>query len=262
MTLNVRGRTALITGASSGLGIDFAKQLAAAGAALVLVARRAEALETLAAELRAAHGVAVTVLPADLGAADARAALLAELDARGLGIDILINNAGLGCYGPVLETDWPRLEQMLAVNVTALTHLSRALGERMAARGWGRIVQIGSTGSFAPSPLYAAYAASKAYVLSFGLALDAELRPQGVCCTTVCPGVTETAFQAVAGQQMNAYLRLTRMQSPDVVRLGLAAMQAQRRLIVTGRLNAFQAFLTRFTPRGLLVRLTGWLMRN
>lgn len=262
MAQELKGRTALVTGASSGLGIDFARELAARGAALVLVARRADALTTLADELRGRHGVQVTVVPADLARAEAREALVAELSSRGITVDVLVNNAGLGCYGPLVGAEWSKVDQMLQVNVVALTHLSRLFGAEMAGRGWGRILQVGSTGSFAPSALYAAYAASKAYVLSFGLALDAELRPRGVSCTTVCPGVTETAFQAVAGQQANWYLRTTMMQSPDVVRIGVAAMLGQRSHVVTGAMNAFQAFLTRFTPRSLLARLSGWLMRN
>ena len=262
MTLELKGRTALVTGASSGLGIDFARELAARGADLVLVARRAEALASLATELNTQHGVQVRVMPVDLGLAEARVKLADELRGAGVAVDLLVNNAGFGVYGNFADTDWARLEQMLQVDVVALTHLSRLFVDGMVARGYGRILQVASTGSFSPSPTYAAYSAAKSYVLSFGIALNNELGGSGVSCTTVCPGVTETDFLKVSGQRRNWYHRATMMSSASVAGSGVRAMLAGRNFIVTGWINALQAFSTRFMPRGLSAVVTRFLMKN
>ncbi len=262
MSQTLTGRTALVTGASSGLGLDFARELAARGASLVLVARRADALQALADELRARHGSHVQVLPADLGDAAAREQLAAQLHACGTAVDVLVNNAGFGVYGDFADSDWLKLDQMLQVNVVALSHLSRLFAGSMAARGWGRILQVSSTGAFSPSPSYAAYSASKSYVLSLGIALDKELKARGVRCTTVCPGVTATDFLKVSGQKQNWYHRATMMTSAEVARSGIDALLAGRSHRVTGWLNAIMAFSTRFMPRGLSAVVTGFLMKN
>lgn len=262
MTQELKGRTALVTGASSGLGIDFARELAKRGASLVLVARRAEALAALASELKQSYGTAVQVLPADLGVAEAREKLVSDLAASGTSIDLLVNNAGFGVYGEFAETDWPRLDQMLQVNVVGLTHLSRLFAEGMIRRGHGRILQVASTGAFSPSPTYAAYSASKSYVLSFGIALNNELNPHGVTCTTVCPGVTATDFLLVSGQKRNWYHRATMMSSASVAASGINAMLRGSSHLVTGWINAVQAFSTRFMPRALGASVTRWLMKN
>jgi short-subunit dehydrogenase len=262
MTQELRGRTALVTGASSGLGVDFARELAGRGADLVLVARRADALEALAKELTVQHGVKVRVMPADLGLADVRIKLAGDLASSGIAIDMLINNAGFGLFGEFIQTDWQQLDQMLQVDIVALTHLSRLFAPGMISRRWGRILQVASTGSFSPSPTYAAYSAAKAYVLSFGIALNNELEGTGVSCTTVCPGVTATDFLKVSGQKKNWYHRATMMTSASVTRSGIKAMLAGRSYIVTGWMNAVQAFSTRFMPRGLSATVTKFLMKN
>lgn len=182
------GRTSPVTGASSGLGSDFAHQLAADGADLILVARRQELLETVAADIRRDHGVRVDVMTVDL--AGAREQLAADLRDRGRPVQVLINNAGFGVFGDFRETDWARLQAMLEVDVVALTHLTRLFVNDMVACGEGYIMRIASTGAFQPTPTYAAHSAAKSYVLSFGHALHFELRGTGVSCTTVCPGVT------------------------------------------------------------------------
>lgn len=262
MSQTLTGRTALVTGASSGLGVDFARELAARGAALVLVARRLDRLQALADELHAAHGRRVRVMAADLGDAAARERLAAQLEADGTAIDLLVNNAGFGVYGEFADTDWARLDQMLQVNVVGLTHLSRLFAEGMIRRGHGRILQVASTGAFSPSPTYAAYSASKSYVLSFGIALNNELKPHGVTCTTVCPGVTATDFLLVSGQKRNWYHRATMMSSASVAASGINAMLRGSSHLVTGWINAVQAFSTRFMPRALGASVTRWLMKN
>lgn len=242
------GRTALVTGASSGLGIDFARELAQRGADLVLVARRQAQLEAVAAELGRDTGRSVRVMPTDLGDSGARTALAETLHTAGVHVDLLINNAGFGLYGDFTDTPWERTDAMLQVDVVALTHLTRLFLPAMIQRRWGRVLLVGSTASFQPSPTYAVYAAAKAYVLSFGVALRHELRGTGVSCTTVCPGVTRTEFLKVSGQQQNWFHRLTMMESATVAAIGIRALLAGRASRVTGWLNAMTAFSARLTP--------------
>ncbi|MDZ7785239.1 MAG: SDR family oxidoreductase [Halioglobus sp.] len=259
---SLSGKTALITGASSGLGVDFAWELASRGANLVLVARRQDLLERVAAAIRDASGVEVHVVATDLADDAARATLAVDLQAAGRHVDVLVNNAGLGVFGDFREVDWSRTQQMLEVDVVALTHLTRLFVNGMVERKEGWILQVGSTGSFQPSPGYAAYSAAKAYVLSFGHALHFELRGTGVSCTTVCPGVTATEFLQVSGQKKTWFHKLTMMDSPAVAKLGVNRMLKRRPEIVTGWMNALTAFTTRFTPRPLMARVAWWAMRN
>lgn len=258
---DLHGRTALVTGASSGLGAEFARQLAARGSKLVLVARRAEALESLAASLRQS-GTEVVVQPADLSLAATRMQLAEDLRAAGVHIDLLVNNAGLGVYGPFIEAEWSRVAQMLEVDVAALTHLSHLFAPPMVQRGYGRILQIASTAAFQSTPGYAAYAAAKSYVLSFGLALNYELSGTGVSCTTLCPGVTATEFFDISGQQQTWFQRATRMDAPSVARCGIRALLAQRGSIVAGGMNALMAWSTRFTPRQMSTAVAHQLMKS
>ena len=258
----LQGMTALVTGASSGLGVDFARELAAAGANLILVARRADLLDKVAKDISAAHAVKVDYKAVDLADATARETLAANLAAEGMQIDILINNAGFGLFGEFRELEWSRTDQMLQLDVVALTHLTRLFINPMVERARGYIMLIGSTGSFQPSPGYAAYAAAKAYVLSFGHALHFELRGTGVSCTTVCPGVTATEFLQVSGQDKTWYHRATMMDSATVARLGIKRMLARKPQIVTGLVNALNAFQTRFMPRPLMAWVAWWVMRN
>ena len=254
---NLVGHTALVTGASSGIGAAIARTLARRGAALVLVARRAEALERLANELRQANQAAVTVRPADLADEAGRTALAAELS----GVDILVNNAGLGVYGPFADASWDQTRLMLEVNVVALTHLTHLALPAMRRAGWGRIVHVASTAAFQPVPLYAAYGATKAHLLSFGVALNHELRGSGVTCTTLCPGVTDTEFFGVAGQTMNSFQRASIMDSDTVAKAGVDAMLRRRPFVVAGRVNALSALGGRITPPDLAARLAARMMR-
>ncbi|HEY6236260.1 MAG TPA: SDR family oxidoreductase, partial [Candidatus Elarobacter sp.] len=188
--------TALITGASSGIGEAFARALAARGEDLVLVARSAERLEALAAELSAKHGVRAHVLPADLSDPKAVDALVAELTARGLTVTTLINNAGFGTHGEFASLDAARERDEVIVNVLAPVQLTHALLPAMVARKSGAIVNVGSTASFQPVPYMAVYGATKAFLLSFSEALAEEVRAHGVRVVALCPGQTDTAFFA------------------------------------------------------------------
>lgn len=250
-SVNSIRKRALVTGASSGLGIDFADVLAAQGYNLVLVARRQEPMEILAEQLRIKHGVEVVVQPADLAVPGAAAALKGYLETRSLQIDVLVNNAGYGLHGNFLETPIERTVDMIQLNVTALTELSYVFGQDMAARGHGHILLVASLLAFQPVPTYAAYAATKAYVLSFGEALHDELRSCGVTVTALCPGHTETGFDAAAGATVSAALRLLTMQPRPVVQSGLRALWKGRASVTAGIMNKFVVFSNRLMPRSM-----------
>lgn len=257
----LKGQWALVTGASSGLGVDFARELAQRGAHLILVARRVEALQKLAGELQAL-GVQVRVMPADLGSAEQREQLQRELDAAAIAVDILINNAGFGLYGDFLRTDWARTEQMLQLDVVALTHLTRLFLPGMVLRRQGYVLQVASIGAFQPSPTYAAYAAAKSYVLNFGVALNDELRGSGVSCTVVSPGVTATEFLKVAGQKRNWFHNATMMTSAEVAAIGVRAMLKRRASVVPGLINKLMALSTRLTPLTWMASISRWAMKT
>ncbi|MDD2876351.1 MAG: SDR family oxidoreductase [Acidiphilium sp.] len=250
MTELFRGRRALVTGASSGIGADIARQLAQRGTNLILVARRADRLDALATECRL-FGVTAETAPADLADPVARV----DLAARFSDIDILINNAGLGAFGPFAETEWVKIDRMIAVNITALTHLTHLFAPAMARRGWGRIMLVASTAAFQSIPLYAVYAATKAYVLSLGTALNAELSAQGVKTTVLCPGTTTTEFFEIASQKKSAFIERSAMTSAEVARIGIEGMAKGRGTVVSGVANAALAFSTRLAPRNLAARI-------
>jgi short-subunit dehydrogenase len=257
----LRGKTALVTGASSGLGVDFARELAGLGCNLVLVARREDLLKQVQAELRQ-RGVTVSIVTLDLGEPGAPKALHDLMRQQNLAVDVLINNAGFGLFGRDLEIPWERVREMLQLNMLALTQLSRLFAADMVKRGNGYIMQIASSGAYQPTPTYAAYAASKAYVLSYGEALNYELRGTGVSCTVISPGVTATEFLKVSGQKPTWYHRMTMMTSASVARAGVGKMLARRGSAVIGFINWLAAFSVRFTPRPLAVALGYELMKN
>ena len=186
--------TALITGASAGIGEEFARYHASQKGDLILVARRFDRLETLKAELEAAHGVTVHTIAQDLGTQGGADALVKAVEALGVHVDILINNAGFGGHGRHIDRDLADEQAMIDLNVKALVTLSHAFGGKMAAKGGGRILQVGSTAGMMPGPLQAVYFATKAFVSSFSQALDHELRDQGVTSTVLAPGYVETDF--------------------------------------------------------------------
>ncbi|HMQ33374.1 MAG TPA: SDR family oxidoreductase [Chloroflexaceae bacterium] len=257
----LRGKTALVTGASSGLGVDFARELAARGCHLVLVARREELLRQHAEEIRAAHGVRVSVVAMDLAAKDAPQALYDRLTAEGVAVDVLVNNAGYGLYGPFTQLDWERERNMLELDIITLVHLSKLFARDMVARNFGFMLHVASIASYQPSPLYASYGAAKSFVLHFGEALSYELRRTNVRSTVVAPGVTATEFLKVSGQEATLYQRLAMMTSEQVARAGIEAMLKGRPSIVTGRFNALAAFTMRLLPRRAQAALAEITMR-
>ncbi|PYE54408.1 SDR family NAD(P)-dependent oxidoreductase [Deinococcus yavapaiensis] len=247
---------ALVTGASGGIGEDIARELADRGHDLVLVARTQGKLEALAERLRVQFGVTSHVIALDLSKADAPARLEAELTARHLTVDVLVNNAGFASYGEFWTLDLAHEMNMIQVNVATLVELTRRLLPGMVARKRGRILNVASTASFMPGPLMAVYYASKAFVLSFGEAIAEELRGTGVTVTTLCPGPTTSGFQERAGMQDSKLLQqgfVRMMTSAQVAKLGVDASLRGQRVIVTGVLNQLQALTPRFLPRSVVV---------
>lgn len=248
---------ALVTGASSGIGEALAEELARRGHDLVLVARRAEPMEALAARLREAHGVEATVDPRDLLDREAATALAAS---HGDTVDVLVNNAGFGLNGEFATLSLERQTDMIELNVTALTRLSRLFLPGMLARGRGRILNVASTAAFQPGPYMSVYYATKAYVLSFSEALGEECRGRGVTVTALCPGPTKSGFQDEADLHGSRLLgRLPLMDVGTVARAGIAGMQRGQAIVIPGFMNSLMAFGVRFTPRAVVTRLSGYL---
>jgi short-subunit dehydrogenase len=245
------GKWALITGASSGLGVEFADLLAAQKVNLVLAARRQEPMEKLASNLRRKYGVDVLVEAIDLASPGAAGRLKSGLDARSVTIDILLNNAGYGLHGDFLETPIERTVDMIQLDITAVTELTHLFGRDMATRRSGHILLVASLLAFQAVPSYAAYAATKAYVLALGEALHDELRPHGVVVTTLCPGHTATGFDEAAGATASVLLRLLTMKPRPVAASGIRALLQGKAMVVAGLSNKMAAFSNRLTPRSM-----------
>jgi uncharacterized protein len=246
---SIAGKWALVTGASSGFGLEFATMLAERRMNLVLVARRTVVLEQLAQRLRSEHGVRVIVEGLDLSSAGAGIALKQRVDAQGVVVEVLVNNAGYGLYGDFVEQPLSKTRNMLELNVVAMTELTRVFAADMVARGSGYILLVASLLGFQAVPGYAAYAASKAYVLNFGEALHEELKPHGVSVTVLAPGASATAFVDVASQPDTRILRLLMMQPRSVAAIGIDAMLRRRATVIAGVRNSMIALSNRFTPR-------------
>jgi short-subunit dehydrogenase len=245
-------KVALITGASAGLGVEFARQLSEHGHRLVLVARRKDRLEGLAKELGNARAVAL-----DLFKANAAVKLMADVVAAGEQVDILVNNAGFGVIGRFAHADAKRLRQMIDLNVGTLTDLCRAVAPAMIKRKSGGIINVASTAAFQPGPNMAVYFATKAFVLSLSEALHEELKPHGVHVTCLCPGPTRTEFGDVAGFGGNGLFDKVAMESPEVVRTGLDALEKNKAVVVAGLVNKIGATSTRFAPRSVVRKIVG-----
>jgi short-subunit dehydrogenase len=255
--------TALITGASSGIGEELAKLAAHDGHDLVLIARNADKLNALAESLAREHGIRATALPEDLSDADAADSIVDALAARNIGIDILINNAGFGTYGKFVETSIEEERNLINVNVTALTMLTKRLLPRMVARRSGRVLNVASTAAFQPGPLMAVYYASKAYVLWLSEAIASELEGTGVTVTCLCPGPTRTLFQARAKLEESRLLRITKMMdAASVARAGYEGMMAGRTLVIPGLMNKAGVQLVRLSPRSLVVKVARWIQES
>lgn len=256
----LRGRWALVTGASSGLGVDFARQLAASGCHLILVARREDRLRAVQEELAGKYGVEVIAIPFDLAPPDAASQLYAEVKKLGKPVDVLVNNAGFGIFGDFVDVPWEREKSMLELDIITVVHLTKLFVQDMLARNFGYILQISSIGAYQPSPTYATYSAAKSFVLNFGEALNYELRNTNVSCTVVSPGVTATEFLAVSGQRPSLYQRMMMMESADVTRIGIDSMLKRKPSVVPGWLNSITIWSNRLMPRRLSAAVTHRLM--
>lgn len=252
--------TALITGASGGIGEAIARQLAARGAHLILVARSEGKMLALAQELSAKHGIQATVIALDLTRPDAGEVLEREVQTRNLTVDILVNNAGFGGFSEFWTQDAGEINRMVAVNIAALTDLTRRFLPDMVARGRGRVLNVASTAAFLPGPLMAVYYASKAYVLSLSEGVNEELRGTGVSVTALCPGPVETGFQDAASLNESKLLsgntrNLTMLSADEVAKQGVNAMLRGQAVLVAGGVNKVQTLLPRFLPRAAVARL-------
>jgi uncharacterized protein len=247
---------ALVTGASSGIGADLAREAARDGHDLILVARRAEPMQKLADELKSA-GAETRIILADLSKPGAAAEVFAKINGS---IDTLINNAGLGSNGPFDASDPARISEMLQVNVVALTELTRLLLPTMVARRSGRVMFVASTAAFQPGPRMAVYYATKAYVLSLGEALAYELRDSGVTVTTLCPGPTETNFMTAAEMTSVALAKSPlMMKSADVASIGYRGLKRGKRVVIPGLANRALAFSTRLSPKSVVMAIASRL---
>ena len=245
-------RWALVTGASSGIGAEFARRLAARGMHLVLTARRRELMEELADELHTRHGTRVEIIPGDLSRPGQVQALLDQINARHIAPELLVNNAGFGIVADAADVDVERVLELIRLNMGALTELTYRVLPGMLQRGHGAVINLSSLAGFQPVAYMAAYAASKAYVLHFSEALWAEVRDRGVTVTAVCPGVTRTSFFDVAGAP--GWLRKYRAHSPEqVVRAALKALEKRRPYVVPGWRNHLLSLRARFASRRFAV---------
>jgi short-subunit dehydrogenase len=247
--------TVLITGASSGIGRELAKCFAADGSRLILVARKRKELETLAEELHRAHKTQSEVLTADLAEPTAPARIFAHLETHGTRLDVLVNNAGFGAREPFAQLPADRQLDMLQVNVTALTQLTRLFLPGMIARQRGGILNVASTAAFQPGPGMATYYATKAFVLSLTEAIAEEVAGTGVTVSALCPGPTETNFAVEAGVRSARLFLLGAMSAEAVARLGHDAFRRGRVVTIPGFRNRLAAFATRLAPRSLLRKI-------
>jgi short-subunit dehydrogenase len=245
-------KVALITGASAGLGVEFARQLSKRGHRLVLVARRKERLEELARELGNARAVEM-----DLSKSGAATKLVAELEQHGETVDLLVNNAGFGLIGRFAELDAKRERQMIDLNVGTLSDLCRAVAPAMVERKSGGIVNVASTAAFQPGPNMAVYFATKAFVLSLTEALHEELKPHGIKVSCLCPGPTRTEFGDVAGFGGNGLFDKVAMNAPEVVKAGLEGLDKNKAVVIPGVVNKVGAVSGRFAPRSVVRKIAG-----
>ncbi|HET8593365.1 MAG TPA: SDR family oxidoreductase [Solirubrobacterales bacterium] len=256
--------TALVTGASAGIGTAIARELASRGYAVALVARREERLRSLEAELSAEHGVVAETIACDLGEPDERDRLAGELRERGRSVEVLVNNAGFGHQADFATSPRERMVGMVRLNVEAVVDLTSRYVAGMVERGRGAVINIASTGAFQPLPGSAVYGASKAFVLSFSEALRTELRGSGVSVTAVCPGPVRTEFTAAAGlpgveeRTPGAFW----MSADDVARHAVDGAARDRRVVVPGVLNQASAFAGQHSPRAVALPLIGRFWRN
>ena len=254
-----RGRTALVTGASSGIGVAFVQALAAKGMNVILVARSADRLRQLADEISTKHSVRTEVVVADLSEGSAAEAVRAAVERRSLAVDLLVNNAGFATHGLFEDIPAKRDHDEVMVNVAAVVGLTHAFVPGMLARGGGAVINVASTAAFQPLPFMAVYGATKAFLVSFSYALAEEYRDRNIRVLALCPGPTETNFFEVVGSKQAAVGRLR--SAEQVVATGLRALEKGRSFAVDGVGNAVSGFLARMLPSGFTAKMAGRITR-
>lgn len=249
-------KTALITGASSGIGLELAKIHAKNGDSLILVARSEDKLIQLAEELKKKYKIETEVIAKDLSKIGSAKELYDEIKGKGLNIEYLINNAGFGDYGEFINTDWEKENQMIQLNITALTQLTKLFLPEMVARKSGKVMNVASIASFLPGPLMAIYYASKAFVLHFSEAVNNEVKEHNVSVTALCPGPTMSGFQDAANLGESKFFQGNKFpSSKEVAEYGYQAMQKGKVVAIHGIMNKLTVFLLRFVPRSWVVNL-------
>jgi len=254
--LNKCMATALITGASSGIGMELARVHAAAGGDLVLVARNKNKLDELKLELETLYSVKVLVIAKDLSQQNAALEVYNETVSKNISIDYVINNAGFGDFGFFDESNWLKNEQMIHLNITTLTQFTQLYLHDMLKKGSGKIMNVASVAAFLPGPLMAVYFATKAYVLSFSEAVDNEVRDKGISVTVLCPGATESAFKVAAAAENSRLFKGRKLaSSKEVAIYGYRAMLQGKSVAIHGVMNFIMANSVRFTPRKLVSKV-------
>jgi short-subunit dehydrogenase len=249
--------TALITGASNGIGLELAKIHASKGGDLVLVARNKSKLDELKHELETKFNIKVYTIGKDLSASNAAKEVYDETSKQQIKIEYLINNAGFGDFGFFTETDWNKELQMINLNITTLTQFTKLYLQDMLKRKSGKIMNVASTAAFQSGPTMAVYYATKAYVLSFSEAVDNEVRDQGISITALCPGATESGFQAAAAMEESNLVKGRKLPgSKEVAEYGYAAMLKGKTVAIHGFMNWIMANSVRFIPRSIVVKVT------
>lgn len=253
-------KTALITGASMGIGYELAKEFAKNGNNVVLVARSKDKLDTIAKEFSTKYNIKADVIAADLTKNDIAQDIYNELQQRGIEIEYLINNAGFGEFGLFVENDWAKEAQMIDLNIKTLTHFCKLFVRDMVKRGSGKIMNVASTAAFQPGPTMAVYYATKSFVLSFSEAISNELEGTGVTITALCPGATESNFQAAANLEESKLVKGKKLPtSAEVAQYGYKALMRGKVVAIHGFMNALMATSIRFTPRPLVLKIVRFM---
>jgi uncharacterized protein len=253
-------KTALITGASSGIGLELSRIFASRKNNLVLVARNKSKLDELKVELEMRHKISVCVIAKDLSQLNSAREVYDETSRQNIQIDYLVNNAGFGDFGFFYESNWEKQQEMINVNITALTHLSRLYLPSMVKRGSGRMMNLGSTASFQPGPMMSVYYATKAYVLFFSEAINNEVKDKGVTVTALCPGPTESGFQTAAANKESRLVKGRKLpSSKEVAEYGYKAMMKGKAVAIHGFMNNIMANSVRFAPRSWVVKIARYL---
>ncbi|MGD1853945.1 MAG: SDR family NAD(P)-dependent oxidoreductase [Leptolyngbyaceae cyanobacterium] len=254
-------KTALITGASGGIGYELAKVFASHDYDLILVARSTDKLQQVQAELIQAKGIQTHIISQDLSHADSPVALFDQIQQQELPVDVLVNNAGFGDYGPFVNAEWSKQSALLQLNMVSLTHLTRLFLPPMLERGYGKILNVASTAAFQPGPFMATYYASKSYVMSFTEALAQELEGSGITATVLCPGPTQgTDFQARAELEDVVFFKKLKLpEAADVARFGYDALERNQRVAIHGWFNRLLVFSNRLMPRRTVTNAIGQL---